>query len=64
MTPEEVRGIRADAIPTSDARRLHDDAASLLHIPHLELSGHDYSVQLCFRNAKLTQVTIVTNGSP
>lgn len=64
MTLEEVRGTRVDAIASTDTRRLHDGALSLLQIPSLELAGHAYSVHFYFKDDRLTQVTIATNGSP
>lgn len=64
MTFETVRSIRPDAIAKHNVRKLEDGAMSGLAIPHLNLAGHDYTVLFYFRNNRLTQVTIATNGNP
>ena len=62
MTLVEIRAIYPHAESRTPTDRLADGAACELVIPHLEIAAHDFSVEFYFKDDKLGQVTIASNG--
>ena len=64
MSLAELAQAYPEAIANSSPDHLHDGSTGDVVIPHLEIAAHDFRVEFYFRDGRLVQVMIVSDGGP